>query len=71
MSDLPTQTASDYQIDSPDPNRGLWMLLGLILVIAGAFIFLRIEPSDIGSADALAAMLIDGQPKVLEFYSNF
>jgi hypothetical protein len=71
MSDPPTQTTSDYELDTPDPNRGLWMLLGLIVVIVGAFIFLRIEPSGIDSAGALAAMLTDGQPKVLEFYSNF
>lgn len=71
MNDPSAQTASEYEINTPDPNRGLWLLVGVIVLIVGAFIFLRTEPSDIGSADALASTLTDGQPKVLEFYSNF
>lgn len=48
-----------------------WMLLTIMGFIAGAFIFLRNKPSDIATADELNRLLVDGQPTVIEFYSNF
>lgn len=71
MSEQSTELSSDYELDSEDPSKGLWVLLGIIVLIIGAFIFLRTQPSDIGSVDELTATLTDGQPKVIEFYSNF
>lgn len=59
------------ELDSGDPVKGIWILLGVIVLIIGAFIFLRTEPSDISSVDELTVILTDGQPKVIEFYSNF
>ncbi|MCG3211759.1 MAG: hypothetical protein FOGNACKC_05405 [Anaerolineae bacterium] len=48
-----------------------WILLTVLSIIAGAFIFLRNSPSDIASADELSRLLFDGKPTVIEFYSNF
>ncbi|MCQ3975218.1 MAG: hypothetical protein DPW09_17385 [Anaerolineae bacterium] len=70
MSEQSVNELSD-ELDSGDPVKGIWILLGVIVLIIGAFIFLRTEPSDISSVDALTAILTDGQPKVIEFYSNF
>lgn len=70
MSEQSVNELSD-ELDSGDPVKGIWILLGVIVLIIGAFIFLRTEPSDISSVDELTVMLTDGQPKVIEFYSNF
>lgn len=70
MSEQSVNELSD-ELDSGDPVKGIWILLGVIVLIIGAFIFLRSEPSDISSVDELTVMLTDGQPKVIEFYSNF
>ncbi len=48
-----------------------WILLTVLSIIAGAFIFLRNSPSNIASADELSRLLFDGKPTVIEFYSNF
>ncbi len=48
-----------------------WILLTVLGIIAGAFVFLRNSPSNIASADELSSLLFDGQPTVIEFYSNF
>ena len=71
MSKQPDKSSFDYQHNSDKPRKDLWVLVGVIVLIAGAFIFLRTEPSDISNADELALTLTDGQPKVIEFYSNF
>ncbi len=47
-----------------------WMLIAFLVVIVGAFVLLRSKPSDIQDVNELSAMLTDGQPAVLEFYSN-
>ena len=65
------QSTFDYEFDSEEPGKGLWIILGVIVVIIGCFVFLRTEPSDIQNGDQLALILNDGQPKVIEFYSNF
>ena len=70
MSEQSVNELSD-ELDSGDPVKGVWILLGVIVLIIGAFIFLRTEPSDISGVDELTVILTDGQPKVIEFYSNF
>jgi hypothetical protein len=48
-----------------------WGLLLFLIILVSAFILLRSQPSNIGSASELEAILTDGEPVVLEFYSNF
>ncbi len=47
-----------------------WALIAFLVVIIGAFVLLRSKPSDIQDVNELSAMLTNGQPAVLEFYSN-
>ena len=51
------------------------MLLLLSLGMLGAFLAIHviwfIHPSDIASIDELNAVLTDGQPTIVNFYSNF
>ena len=66
------ETSFDYEFSSNnEPGKGLWAVIGIIVLIIGAFIFLRTEPSNIDDVDELTLILADGQPKVIEFYSNF
>lgn len=71
MSKQADQSSFEYEQNSEDPGKGLWVVVGIIVLIIGAFIFLRTEPSNIGNVDELVITLTDGQPKVIEFYSNF
>jgi hypothetical protein len=71
MSKHSEQSSFDYEHNSADPGKGLWVVVGIIILIVGAFVFLRTEPSNINNANELALALTDGQPKVIEFYSNF
>lgn len=48
-----------------------WILLTILSVVVGAFLFLHNDPSDISDANELSRILYDGQPTVIEFYSNF
>ena len=48
-----------------------WLLLIVLGLILGAFIFLRHRPSDVASLNELDGLLSAGQPTVVEFYSNF
>ena len=48
-----------------------WLLLFILTLIAGAFLLLSSQPSDIKSLDALDGILAGGQPTVMTFYSNF
>jgi len=48
-----------------------WLLLILLALMVGAFIFLRSKPSDVASVDELNGLLSAGQPTVIEFYTNF
>jgi hypothetical protein len=48
-----------------------WLLLIVLGLIVGAFIFLRHRPSNVASLDELDGLLNAGQPTVVEFYSNF
>jgi hypothetical protein len=51
--------------------RSNWLLALLFAGLAGAFIFLRSQPSDVSDGAELNGLLTDGQPTVIEFYSNF
>jgi hypothetical protein len=48
-------------------NRGTLAFLGLLIA---AFLFLRSRPTKIDSLEGLEAMVGNGQPAILEFYSN-
>ena len=49
-----------------------WMLVTVILVLVGAFVFLRSRPTaGIDSVESLDASLTAGQPVIVDFYSNF
>jgi hypothetical protein len=46
------------------------LLLIVLALFVGAFIFLRSKPSDVTSLDELDGLVSAGQPTVVEFYSN-
>lgn len=48
-----------------------WVFLLMVGIIAVAFIFLRSSPSQVNSMPQLNGLLTQGQPTVIEFYSNF
>jgi hypothetical protein len=50
--------------------RENWLFLLVIGAILGAFLFLRTTPSNIASVVEADAILQDGQPTLVEFYSN-
>jgi hypothetical protein len=50
--------------------RENWLFLLAIVGILGAFLFLRTTASDISSIVEADAILQNGQPTVVEFYSN-
>jgi len=53
--------------------RGLrenWFFLLVIGGLLGAFLFLRTPASEVGSVAEVDAILQDGQPTLVEFYSN-
>ena len=43
---------------------------GLLLIFLRAFVFLRSPATRVASAHELDALLADGTPKVVEFYSD-
>ena len=47
-----------------------WLTLVVVLVLAGAFLFLRTPGDAFASVDEVKVRLTDGQPTVIEFYSN-
>jgi len=47
-----------------------WLTIVVVLVLAGAYVFLRTPGDAFASTDEVEALLIDGQPTVIEFYSN-
>jgi hypothetical protein len=51
--------------------RDNWLLLAVIAAFAGAFVFLRSPATPVATLEALDAELADGQPKIVEFYSDF
>jgi hypothetical protein len=47
-----------------------WLFLLVIVGLAGGFLFLRTPASAVASVGDVDAILVDGQPTMLEFYSN-
>ena len=47
------------------------LLLAFLLALVLAFVLLRSPATKVASAQELDALLADGTPKVLEFYSDF
>jgi hypothetical protein len=47
-----------------------WLALAFIAVVVAAFVFLRSPATRVSSAQELDALLTDGTPKVVEFYSD-
>lgn len=47
------------------------LFLILLLAIAAAFFFLRSSPSQLADEAAFDSVLIDGQPTIVEFFSNY
>ena len=50
--------------------RDNWLLLIFLLAVVLAFVFLRSPATKVASARELDALLADGTPKVVEFYSD-
>jgi len=50
--------------------RENWLLIAIVIVIAGAYLFLRTTESNIASLDVLDQQLAAGRPTLLEFFSN-
>ena len=48
-----------------------WLLLIFLLALVVAFVFLRSPATKVASAQELDALLSDGTPKIVEFYSDF
>jgi hypothetical protein len=48
-----------------------WLGLAFLSVLAAAFVLLRSPATRVASMQELDAMLSDGAPKVVEFYSDF
>jgi hypothetical protein len=48
-----------------------WLFLLFVVGLIGVFMFFRTKPSDIEDSAELKALLTDGQPTIVEFYSNF
>ena len=50
--------------------RENWLFLLVVGGIVGAFLFLRTTGSDVGSVAEVDAILQNGRPTFVEFYSN-
>ena len=61
------QTASNWAARFLREN---WLFLLVVGAILGAFILLRTPASAVGSAAEVDAILQNGQPTLVEFYSN-
>jgi len=48
-----------------------WLGLTILLAIVTAFVLLRSPATRLASGQELDALLTDGTPKVVEFYSDF
>lgn len=71
MSKETARASFDYEFDAEDSGKRFWIVLAIMAVLVGAFILLRTEPTNLEGVDELTATLKDGQPTVIEFYSNF
>ncbi len=64
---IPAKTQSKIRYWLKD-NLFLILFLG---IIASAFVFFHTTPSDVTSFDAVSQTLTNGEPTLIEFYSNF
>jgi uncharacterized protein YccT (UPF0319 family) len=48
-----------------------WLGLAILLAMVAAFMLLRSPATRVTSTQELDALLVDGTPKVVEFYSDF
>lgn len=48
-----------------------WLFLVLAAVLVAGFMVFRSRPTDLAGEEALNILLYDGQPAVIELYSNF
>ena len=48
-----------------------WLGLAFLGMLVAAFVLLRSPETRVASMQELDAMLADGEPKVVEFYSDF
>ena len=48
-----------------------WIPILLLVLVLGAFLFLRTKASSIDETSELSTVLHDGKPTIIEFYSNF
>jgi hypothetical protein len=46
------------------------VFLTVLVVLVGGFLFLRTRGSKLGSVEEFETLISDGQPVVVEFYSN-
>jgi hypothetical protein len=51
-------------------GRDNWLIVVVVGSLIGAFLALRTRPSDIATVSEADAILQNGQPAVVEFYSN-
>jgi hypothetical protein len=56
------------QVTSVLQENGLF--IAVLLLIISAFVFLRTKGTDLESTDELDTLIGNGQPVVLEFFSN-
>ena len=47
-----------------------WLFLLFLAIIASAFVFLRSSPTVLADESEFDAILVNGQPAIVEFYSN-
>jgi hypothetical protein len=50
--------------------REEWLTILIVAALAGGYLALRTNPTAIVSTEALVESLAQGQPTVVEFYSN-
>jgi len=48
-----------------------WLSLTLLAVIVAAFLLLRSSPTDLAGAAELDSILVNGEPAIVQFYSNY
>jgi hypothetical protein len=50
--------------------RENWMIILVLVLILGGYVFLRTPGDDLASTAAFEAISTDGTPLLVEFYSN-
>jgi hypothetical protein len=50
--------------------RENWMTILVLVVVVGGYVFLRTPGDDLASTETFDAQATNGEPLVVEFYSN-